>query len=220
MELTTLASLEEALGRPITPEEETQAGYIIKLISQYVVSYTGVSFEVKEDFVLRVKSDYYGRVQLPGGMVHSVDSVQYVQNPSWTLTARDFTWDGMTEIFNLYPNAVVDVVYTFGFDEIPDEIALVATEAARRLFDSPAGAGEIVGQLSRYKVGDIEEAFKGSQGLQELAGGLFNDMDKLILDDYRVTETTYAVGFTQTDMSRMSGPVFVTGPIGGGPDDE
>jgi hypothetical protein len=193
--LTSLVLLEESLGRELTLEETPVAEYYIRLISAYIINYTGLEFDDPDESPpgetsIRVKSDYYGIVSLGGGSVTDVSSVKMWgsqgEHPSWR-------WDGLNEVFGLRPNETVDITYIVGHSTVPSDLELVATEGVRRLFDSPTG--DIDGPRTKYRVGDVEESYRAVD--ISLLGGLFNDFEKMILDSYRTTMTTWHLGFAQ-----------------------
>lgn len=195
MDLTSIDALEAALGHELESGDEGQAQYYITLVSRYIEAYTRVKFE-ETTTTIHTKSDYYGVVELPGGPVVSVDEVLYFHGsepPGWQ-------WDGDDMIYGLEPKIAVDVTYTYGYDSIPEEIAAIATEGAKRLMLSPDG--QEAGPLLRYKVGDVEEMYKPPFKIG-IGGGLFNDLETMILDEYRVTATTWRIGFTQPTIPQI-----------------
>jgi len=189
-DLITVVDLEAALGRELTEDEEGKADYIVSLISSYIQTYTGLSFELQTT-TIRMKSDYYGAVQLPGGNIQEILEVNYYYGAEAV-----YYWDGIDMIFGLEPAQAVDVRYSYGYTEVPDEIVKVATQAAKRLLLTPDGAEP--GSLFKYRVGDVEEMYSGAFG--SLGRGMFNDLEKLILDQYRITATTMRTGFTFPDV--------------------
>lgn len=187
--MITIQELEEAIGQTLSGADLAQANYYIKLVTRYIKSYTGRVFDVQTSTEL-FKADYYGRVALEAPPVHQVDSVKYHHGGEvW-----DWQFDGLEEVYGLKPRSVVQVTYTHGFESPPEDLKGVCTEAAKRLFLSPEG--QDVGPLKRFAVGDISEEYNIPPA--DLAG-LFNDLDKIILDEYRVTETTWRGGFHQPD---------------------
>lgn len=189
MDLTTPENLEAAIGRTLTAEETPQAEYYISLVSQYIISYTDYEFgtEVIEGY--KIKSDYYGVVVLPGP-VQEVTDVRYYYGEQAV-----WQFDGDDQVYGLYPSITVLVDYTRGLGAVPAEIESVATEGAKRLFLSPGGQEN--GPLIRYKVGDVEEMYKAPFNIG-IGGGVFNDLETLILDKYRTKASTFRVGFTQS----------------------
>jgi hypothetical protein len=186
MGLITVEDFEDAIGRTLDADEVATVEYGIALVSRYVRSYTGVSFVFTEDDVLRCKSDYYGRVEL-NEPVESVASVEHHDGG----TVWGWHWDGLGEIYNLPPMTVVDVTYSHGYDEVPADIHDVAVEAVRRYLVDPE-----LQEVSARKVGDVQEQYAVDTSL---AGSLFNDIDRFILDGYRGTMTTLRIGFAQPD---------------------
>lgn len=190
MDLITLDEAEEALGQTLDNAQQELVLRFIRLVSTYITSYTGVSFGQVVTASIRAKADYYGVVELPGGPVQEVTSVHYFYGGE----PGCWEWDGLDEIYGLSPNAVVDITYKHGYAQIPDDIREVATEVVKRVFLSPDGQG---GALFKYRVGDVEEMYSGTFG--GMGRGMFNDLEKLILDQYRVTAKTYRTGFHLPD---------------------
>lgn len=194
MALTTLELLEQALGRELTGDEALTANYLIDLVSTYIETYTGIIVDDDESpgeqQSLRVKSDYYGTVTLTGGPVASVDSVKMWasqgEHPCWQ-------WDGLNQVYGLRGNETVDITYTVGYAVVPKDIQMVATQGVKRLFDSPSG--QETGPVTKYRVGDVEESYRAVD--VGALGGLFNDLERTILEEYRTTETTWRLGWTQ-----------------------
>lgn len=194
--LTDLTTLEQALGRQIQEDETSTANYYIRQVSAYITNYTGLVFDTDEDGspgelrTDRYKSDYYGIIELHGGPVGSVSEVKMWANqgdhPTWQ-------WDGLNQVYNLRPHETVDITYSIGYTVIPEDLKMVATEGVKRLFDSPSG--QETGPLTKYRVGDVEETYRAVD--VGSLGGLFNDLEKMILDSYRVTMTTWRLGFAQ-----------------------
>lgn len=183
--------METALGESFTSEEQNKVSYYINLISVYIAWYTGTSFERLNDQTKRLQSDYYGRVHLPGGPVHDVTSVLYRVGGGHE---GEWYFNGINEIYALRPKATVDVTYSYGYETIPEDIEMVATEAVKRLQNT--NVDESVYPVSEYMVGNISERYNIFAG--EL-GGLFNDLEKFILDDYRGVFYSIALGFDQED---------------------
>lgn len=190
MGLITIAQLEEALVEELNAEETAHGEYCIRVVSTYVRSYTGISFEPTTS-TFRAKSDYYGIIELMGHPIHEILDVTYVHDGS---APWDWHWDGMNEIYGLSPRVAVDVTYEHGYVDVPEDITMLVTEASKRLFLLPDGQER--GPLSKYRVGDVEEMYKPpwDTGI----GGLFNDLERLILDEYRTQMQTWRVGFAQT----------------------
>lgn len=179
-----------ALGKSFSSEEESKVQYYIKLVSAFVASYTAVSFARVNGAVVRLQSDYYGRVHLPGGPVHDVTSVFYVNSSS---SEPQWEWNGINEIYLLQPRYTIDVTYDYGYESIPDDVGLVATEAVKRMQANPDD--NRVGPITEYTVGSVSERYNVFTGQLSM----FNDMEKLILDDYRGIYYSEALGFSQED---------------------
>lgn len=191
MDFITTADVEAALGRELAEDEEERALFYIKMVSTYISKYTGVSFE-QQEVTVSLKSDFYGVVELPGGPVTEVSSVEYYDG----FNPLDWQWDGTDQIYNLSPKVGVRVTYTRGYATVPEDIEVIVQNAVVKLIESPTG--QETGPLFQYEVGDVKETYKPPFSVGML-NGLFTDIDKLILDEYRITATSWRIGFTQAD---------------------
>lgn len=196
MELTSISNLESALGRDLTSDEEAVAPYYISLVSDYISAYTGLKFDL-ETVSLRLKSDYYGVVELPGGPVAGVVDVKYYYDSG----VAEWEWDGDNQIFGLEPKVAVDVTYAVGYLEPPGDLQRVATQVVKRMLLSPNGEP---GSVFRQRVGDVEEMLTGNFG--GLGRGMFNDFERLVMDQYRQTATTWRTGYTNPDIPKNNIP--------------
>lgn len=169
MSLLTIEDLEIALGRTLETEEEPQVQYLIDAVSAYIENYTSLSFSLNEDVTVRMRADYYGIIQLAPGPIGSVATVANVGNSLPTV----WYYDGIDSIYNLYPNQVVDVTYTYGYTAVPNDIKFVATEMVKSVVDNfPEGS------LRSKQIGDVQYAF--AEATAKSFGGLGAD----ILDSY------------------------------------
>ncbi len=192
MDLIDTVDVEEALGRTLTTAETEQVPYYITLISNFIKTYTDVTFESVTETV-KVKADYYGVVQLPADPIASVSDVKLGNGG----TLQMWSWDGGQEIYDLPAKAVVNITFTHGYDTVPEDIRSVAQQAVKRLLLAPEGQDS--GPLMRYRVGDVEEEFRPPFGRFGLGAGTFNDLEKFILDNYRITTGTRRIGFAQPE---------------------
>jgi hypothetical protein len=186
----------ESPGEELSNEDLAKVLYYIALVSQYIASYTGVAFSSVEH-TSRLKADYYGRISLPHKPVAEIESVK-----NWRSSAEHprWQWDGLDEIYGLHPTEVVEVTFTSGYSVVPEDIKFVAREAVKRLYLAPDGEGQdLPGRLTKFRVGDVDEGYPKSNRDDELGNGLFNDLDVMILNQYRDTMMTYAIGFSQAD---------------------
>lgn len=189
MALITLTDLEPAVGKDLTGDEA--ATYAIELVSMYIRVYTDTSFEEVTE-TITYKADYYGRVQLNTPVTEVSGVVYYNDQPVF-----DWQWDGWGEVYGIKPNHTVKVTYTHGFTDVPNDVKYVAIEAAKRLYVTPDRYN--LGMLMQFNVGDVSEWYNSRMNNPMLAQGLFNDLEKLTLDNYRETNTTLRLGYHQPD---------------------
>lgn len=177
MALLTLEDLAIALGREITTDEEPQYQFLIDSISAYIESYTGIAFSLHEDETLRYRADGHGIIKLIGPVV-SVGSTSVIA-PTDPYSVYDPApgpyYDNFDEIYYLAPHAVVDVTYTYGLEETPEDIRLAATEALTGRIEGTGNAN-----LDTYAVGDVTERFKQPWGMES-----FSQLSQMVLDSYR-----------------------------------
>lgn len=169
--LITIDDIEGALGRPAEDaEEEAQWQYYIDTISFLINDYVDVSFEVVEDEVRRFKANYEGEIELPGPVI-DVTAVNNFRDGSADVYVD---WDGMTTLFYLESEQVVDVTWSYGYTDVPDDIkSLVLTMTLNEINElSPT-------DLRSFKVGDVMEEYRDSQVAQ-----LFGQMGLNVLNKY------------------------------------
>lgn len=180
--LVELAELEAALGYTFdTAESQAQAEYYINTISAFVNNYVDVSFEFHENETLRYKTDWTGSFTLVG----PVDSVAGVVRPNSTCVTC-FLFDDIDLIYNLQPNTAYDVTYTWGYQEVPQEVKSVVIEGCRASLNNPNNA------LS-YRVGDVTETYHANAGDQVSSPIVVLGSDAL--DSYKNTAFSVSTDF-------------------------
>lgn len=183
--MVALLDLEDVIivvGRPpASAEEAAQWQFQINAVSAYINSYVDVSFEYKEDDVVRYEADYYGVIDLGGDPVSTVTSVVDWQSQS----AVSYYWNGLDELYGLYPNQVVDVTYTHGYATIPDDVKYMATQAVFGALDLGA-----TGSLTSYTVGDVTEAYSNP----DKTGVTVVSLERAVLDRYSATHGSWRLG--------------------------
>jgi hypothetical protein len=179
MALITLAYLEIALNRPLEQSEEANAQYLINATSNYIEEVTDTAFSEHTAVTVREMADYYGLIELspyPVKGITSVTAVTYGSSVMWY-------WDGLQTIYNLYPNQVVDIVYDYGMDSVPEGIKSVTAEMIKSVIEVlPEGA------LKSKQVGDVQHVFA------ESANASFNGLGSEILDGYKPVGLTFRLG--------------------------
>ncbi len=183
--MVALLDLEDIIivvGRaPETAEEAAQWQFQINAVSAYINSYVSVSFEEIEDDVVRYESDYYGLINLGGDPVSTVSSVV-----DWeSQLATSYYWNGLDQIRYLNSNQVVDVTYTHGYSEVPEDIKHVATEAVVGVL----GLGA-TGSITSFTVGDVTEVYSDPSA----DGTSVVTLQKGVLDKYTDTYGSFRLG--------------------------
>lgn len=190
--LATQTDVETSLLRALTANEITYVQALLARASRAVRSYTGQYLEEVEHDAITIEPDLYGNLRLPQIPVTTIESVTV---DGVLVDAADYEWDVHGHItrptFNSWEingtvspwGSPVDVVYTHGYDPIPDDVVeIVADIVAGRI--SGASASSAGGTVKRAQVDDVQveydtaaSAMLGSEGL--------DDTQKLALDRYK-----------------------------------
>jgi len=180
--IITIAELEAALGRTLVGDQIAQAQYFIDGVSSYVETYTGVTFTLHENEVVRQQADYYGELALAPEPIIAVGDVTAVHIPSCTTF---YGYDGLNTLYNLEAHGVYDVVLTYGYETPPTDIKTYVTEQVRFMINNP-------NNLSQYRVGDVTETYNTKDQTDDVmsVAGLGQDT----LDSYKRTEQTWKLG--------------------------
>jgi len=188
MAIITVDQLEEYLGREFTPTEAAQAQVYINVVSAAVQTYTGTTFELQEDVVLRMQADYYGQITLYMKPIQDVSAVVLASNATYpdpsslVLTDPSYGWDGYDTIFNLSAHVVYDVTLTYGYATAPEDIQGYLLWATSEIVNNPTS-------LSSFRVGDVTETYGGKTGVTTIAS-LMN----AVLESYKDTAETWRLG--------------------------
>lgn len=139
----TTDDLAARLGVELTAEEATRAQTLLELASGLIRRETGQTIHrVAGDTLVR-RGTHTGRLRLPQRPVVSVASVaidgQAVDPAVWyvegdELVRRSRGWGG--------PGTELTVVYTHGFDPVPDEVRAVCLEAVVRVWVNPGAVNQ------------------------------------------------------------------------------
>lgn len=178
MGLLQIHDLEIALDRTLDNDEEPNAHYLIDAITAYIETVTDTAFSPHTNETVRELADFYGVVTLSPGpvtLVSSVTAINYI-SPIWH-------FDGYNTIYNLYPNQVVDIVYSYGLDQVPPDIKYAAAEMVKSVIQ-----GLPEGGLKSKQVGDVNYAFA------DAATHKFHGLGADVLDAYTPVGTTYRLG--------------------------
>lgn len=157
MGLITIADLELASGQDIAVEDEPRCQWFIDAVSAYIETYTDESFVSVEDVELMCQADSYGVIQFPS--LNGVSKVEEYE--PWTQTYTEWTtgtyaFNGIDSVYGLTPYITYRLTVSYGYDEVPVDVAAVATQLVL------AGSGldpNATGGLSKYRVGDVEESY-------------------------------------------------------------
>ncbi|MET0463746.1 MAG: hypothetical protein ABW007_11355, partial [Chitinophagaceae bacterium] len=84
-------------------------------------------------------------------------------------------WDGLSTIYGLQPNQVVDIVYSHGYAQVPGDIKAVAYGMSSRIIYNPSG-------LRQETVGSISVTYPGVGG--EAGTVNMSKLERNVLDKY------------------------------------
>ncbi len=171
--LITTADIEDALGRaPYNAAEEAAWQQAIVVVSNYINSKVRVGFATTT-VTATYQADSYGQIYLR----EPVTNIASIKNYRTQQEDLYVDYDGVYKLFNLEPQQVVVVTYTYGYSEPPQDIKdLATTLAIAQINESSAPVG-----LRRYKVGDVEEQYTGDGASRHI----LDDMINGVLDNYR-----------------------------------
>jgi hypothetical protein len=172
MALITVEELEAFMGRTFTDDEEAQASALIDSVSAVIESETGVSFSVTQDDEVRMQADGYGIIEFSAKPISSVT----VYDVNGTDPLSYATWDGLSAVYGLQPNQVVDIVYSHGYQLVPGDIKAVCYGVCSRIMYNPSG-------LRQETVGAISVTYPGIGG--EAGTINFSRLEQKVLDKYR-----------------------------------
>lgn len=171
MALITTNDLENYMNKDFSAGETNQAQAIIDSIEAFLLSETGISFSLVEDEEILIQADGHGIIELNAQPIHNVSSVKDVNGEE----ISEWEFDGLTTIYNLFPNEVVQVTYSYGYSTAPNDLKAVAKGAASRVMYNPAG-------LRQETVGAISVTYPGIGG--EAGSINFSNVEKKVIDKY------------------------------------
>lgn len=151
MALATVEEFASYLETTFTTEQETRAALLLDLAGGLVEGWCNkVSFAVITDDEVDLTGTWSSVIELPGQPVDSVAAVEIdgVAVTDYTLV-RGSLHRGETDGWNPYnksrmghwggPDALVHIVYTHGFTEVPWDAKAVTLEVAARAHVNPSG---------------------------------------------------------------------------------
>lgn len=182
-DLIGVEDVEIALQRELTAAETARVEQLISQVSAYIEKRTGLAFAPFEDVTARFTATYHGVVELSPGPATSVSAVVPVASDYYYLPAGvSYGFDGMWQVFALYPNQVVDITYSGGLEEIPADLAGVALDGVLRKFASGPGSSTS-GPVSKKMVGGVAYEYA-------VSSATFSDDSMAILEMYCDDEDT------------------------------
>jgi len=169
--LIDVSDIETALGRPAEDdEEEAKWQRYINSLSDYINARVSVSFFPVENGTSRLQADYDGEIQLTG----PVTAVTSVKNFRSQQEDQYVDWDGLQTLFNLLPDQVVDVTWSYGYTDVPDDVVNIMITGVLAAVDEGSPL-----DMRAYKVGDVDEQYR-----QSTISNYFGDGLKAVLGKY------------------------------------
>lgn len=187
MSLTSIGEIETASGETIASDDEARVQWYIDAVSAFIESYTGLEFNLHEDVTIRARADGKGMIEIAN--LIEITTVQ--ERDAWTgvygslpyhYGSTGYAFDGIDTIYGLCPYESYQIVCSFGFEEVPADIAGVATQLVM------AGAGidnTAINGLKSYRVGDVEETYGVSQNETGFPVVSLSTLMSAVLNKYR-----------------------------------
>lgn len=189
MALITTSELEAFMGKTFTTEEEAQASSIIDTVSDFIESEVGMSFSPVVDDVITIQADGQGIIEFTSRPVADVTSVKDVNGDEIT----DWEFDGLSAVYNLFPNQVVTVTYSHG-SLPPNDIKGIAKTASARVMYNPSG-------LRQETVGAISVTYPGIGG--EAGTINFSATERKILAKYGAQSSSLRLNVTKRRLAEL-----------------
>jgi hypothetical protein len=154
MGIISISDLEDATGQTIT--DVPRAQFMINAVSSFVESYTGQVFGRTVTETVTRQADSYGLI-----IFNDIDAVNTIINVRTNTVPVSWAFDGMFTIYGLCPSEVVQVNYTYGWENTPVDIASIVTA----LVSDGLGLTLLApGELQKKRVGDIEYTYSVQTG--------------------------------------------------------
>lgn len=169
MPFATTTDVEARLGRSLSSSEQTMVADVLAEVTSAIQIYTGQRFE-NGVATFTVRTDN-GSVSLPQRPVKSITSVN-----AYGSDYLNYEVIGNT-IAGLPRGTSIEIVYEYGYDDIPDAIQGICVRAAMRALASPEGQA-----LASVTVGGYTETYVQPKNDSGVVLGL---ADKAILDRYK-----------------------------------
>lgn len=170
--LATLEDVEAVLGRDIAGSELLRIERLLEMASRKVRVYTGQTFDVVENDVVALQTDFAGGVRLPQRPVTAVSSVVVLGE---TVDPDTYEWTSQGTLVRTYGfwSSTVTVTYSHGYETIPADVAQVVAELAAAKLTAPEG------NVRSESIGSYSVSYGDSPATE-----LTDDQRKL-LDQYR-----------------------------------
>jgi len=193
MALITVNDLEAFMGKTFDEEETAQAEALISVIEMTIEEITGLSFTHIPDDTIRIQADGHGIIELVSKPVNDVGPIYNMKGEE----ILDWEFDGLSAIYNFFPNQVVDLTYDHGYETPPRAARVVALGMASRIMYNPAG-------LRQETVGAISVTYPGIGG--EAGTINLSSLERQLLDD--LGRTSYSMRTAVTRRRINSLPVL------------
>jgi len=172
--LLEIEDLAAVFNREIEEEEEPYLQYLIDSLTAFLEEELSLSFSVVTE-TWRYKADGWGIIEL-NGPVDDLEPITVAAVGSrslYELWDGYYEFDGLDEISCLYPYQTVDITYTYGYLNAPQELKTVAAEMIKEQVYGPDSS-----ELEARAVGDVSEKYRWTRSS-------WDESQKRILDGYR-----------------------------------
>lgn len=179
-QFATSADLAVRLGVPLTSDEETRADTLLGLSSALIQREARQLLELVTDDVLNMPGTSEGRLRLPERPVVSVSAVMIgalvinVNDDGSDPTGYVLVGDMLFRRAGWgYPDQMVQITYTHGYDPVPDAIRAVCMEPVVRVWVNPGNV--------------VHEQYGSERNIYAVqnppAGLLLNDEEQRVIHD-------------------------------------
>jgi hypothetical protein len=190
MAIITVNDLEAFMGKTFTEDEAVQAEAIIDTVEIFIEEVTGLSFTHIPSDTIRIQADGHGIIELASKPVNDVGPIFNMKGDE----ILEWEFDGLSAVYNFFPNQVVDLTYDHGYETPPKGARVVALGMASRVLYNPAG-------LRQETVGAISVTYPGIGG--EAGTINLSSLEKKILDDLGRTSYSMRTAVTQKRVGYM-----------------
>lgn len=202
--LFTIQELAQAMGnKSFASDDNAKAAHLISKVSSYMETVTGCYFEPHVGTVVRIKADDTGCATLE--QWYPVTDISNFHDFKTDLDVTYPRWDGILELYNMWPKQVLDVTINYGFDEVPEDIKRVSIDAVIRGMKTDGT------NLKSKQVGDVIYEY----------GDMFSfpDADQQVIDSYSAEDNrTILLGTQRGEPYTASELLLQMLPWANGPD--